>query len=166
MPSPKSSGTGYMFYLALVNAWGEEKALEYFNGFAKNVIQFTSSGSGPVNALITREAAVGFGMTAQAIEKINGGNDELEVLFFEEGSPYSLYSSGIVKGKETRVEVMEVMDYIYNSYIEESCRAFYPEQIYNDIQFNKPNFPKNIIYSNMDNNTLQRKEALLNKWSY
>jgi iron(III) transport system substrate-binding protein len=37
MPSPKSSGTGYMFYLALVNAWGEQKALEYFDDYSKNV---------------------------------------------------------------------------------------------------------------------------------
>ena len=28
MPNPKSSSTGYMFYLSLVNEWGEEKALE------------------------------------------------------------------------------------------------------------------------------------------
>ena len=166
MPSPKSSGTGYMFYLALVNAWGEQKALEYFDEFAENVLAFTSSGSGPVNALTNREAAVGLGMTAQAVEKINGGNDELEVLFFNEGSPYSLYGSSIVKGKETRREVLEVMDYIYSSYTSESCEAFYPEQIYKDKQFEKANFPKNIIYSNMSNNTLKQKENLLNKWKY
>jgi iron(III) transport system substrate-binding protein len=105
-------------------------------------------------------------MTAQAVEKINGGNNELEILFFEEGSPYSLYGSSVVKGKETRTEVMEVMDYIVSSYIAESCEAFYPEQIYKDVQFEKPNFPKNIIYSNMDNNTLKQKENLLKKWKY
>ena len=166
MPSPKSSGTGYMFYLSLVNAWGEQKALEYFDGFAKNVIAFTSSGSGPVNALTSREAAVGLGMTAQAVEKINAGNTDLEVLFFDEGSPYSLYGSSIVKGKETRPEVMQVFNYIYSSYVEESCRAFYPEKIFKDIQFETPNFPKNILYSNMNNNTLVQKENLLNKWKY
>ena len=31
MASPKSSGTGYMFYLSLVNAMGQQQAIEYFN---------------------------------------------------------------------------------------------------------------------------------------
>lgn len=166
MPSAKSSGTGYMFYLSLINAWGEEKALKYFEDFSKNALHFTSSGSGPVNDLIAEEVAVGLGMTAQAVEKINNGHTDLEVLFFEEDSPYSLYGTSVVSGKETRVEVMEVLDYIVNSYIEESCRMFYPEQVYKDIQFEKENFPLNITYANMSNNTLARKEDLLNKWKY
>ena len=166
MPSAKSSGTGYMFYLSLMNTLGEEKALKYFEDFSKNALHFTSSGSGPVNDLVAGEVAVGLGMTAQAIEKINNGHNELEVLFFEEGSPYSLYGTSVVSGKETRVEVMEVLDYIIDSYIEESCRMYYPEQIYKDIQFEKENFPANITYANMTNNTLARKEELLKKWKY
>ena len=58
MPNPKSSGTGYMFLKNLVNAWGEDKAFEYFDKFAENIVQFTSSGSGPINALVQKEAAV------------------------------------------------------------------------------------------------------------
>ncbi len=166
MPSPKSSGTGYMFYLSLINAWGEAKALEYFDGFAKNVLQFTSSGSGPVNALTTREVAVGLGMISQATDKITNGNNELEVLFFDEGAPYSLYGTSVVSGKEDRVEVMEVLDYLYSSYIDEGCKTFYPEQIFKDKEYEVANFPKNINYSNMTNNTLERKENLLKKWKY
>ena len=166
MPSPKSSSTGYMFYLALVNAWGEQKALEYFDGFAENVLAFTTSGSGPVNALKNHEAAVGFGMISQAVEEINSGNDELEVLFFDEGSPYALLGTSVVKGKETRSDVMAVMDYIYSTYHIESCETFYPEQIYKDKQFEKANFPKDIVYSNMNNNTIKQKEKLLKKWKY
>ncbi len=166
MPDPKSSSTGYMFYLALVNAWGEEKALKYFNGFAKNVIQFTSSGSGPVNALTTREAAVGFGMISQAADKISNGNSELEILLFNEGAPYALYGTSVVKGKETKAGVMEVMDYIHQSYINEACASFYPELILKDKEYEIKNFPKNIVYANMENNTLSKRDDLINKWNY
>ena len=165
MPSAKSSSTGYMFYLSLVNAWGEEKAMKYFEAFSKNVLHFTTSGSGPVNDLINGEVAIGFGMTAQAVEKINNGHSELEVLFFEEGSPYSLLGTSVVKGK-TRVEVMNVLKYIVNSYIEESCEKYYPEKVFKNIQFEKANFPKNINYADMKNNTLTNKENLLKKWKY
>lgn len=30
MPDPKTSGTGYGFYLNVVNIMGEDKAIEYF----------------------------------------------------------------------------------------------------------------------------------------
>lgn len=166
MPSPKSSGTGYMFYLSLVNALGEEKALEYFDGFAKNVVAFTSSGSGPVNALTNREAAVGLGMISQAVDKIKNGNNELEVLFFDEGAPFSLYGTGVVNGKQNKLEVMEVMDYLYSSYIEESCQKFYPEKIFKNKNFEVENFPKSIKYADMKQNTLENKENLLKKWKY
>ena len=55
MPNPKTSGTGYNFLKSLVNAWGEDAAFDYFDALAENVYQFTSSGSGPVNALVQGE---------------------------------------------------------------------------------------------------------------
>ncbi len=48
MPNPKSSGTGYMFLKSLVNAMGEDAAFDYFDQLSENILQFTSSGSGPV----------------------------------------------------------------------------------------------------------------------
>ena len=53
MPNPKSSGTGYMFLLNMVNDRGEDAAFAYFDKFAENISGqgFTTSGSGPVNAL-------------------------------------------------------------------------------------------------------------------
>ena len=166
MPSPSSSGTGYMFYLSLVNAWGEEKAVEYFDKLAPNIIQFTSSGSGPINALVAREAAIGLGMLTQATEKINSGNKELEILFFDEGAPFGLYGMGVVKGKETKTAVMEVMEYLSYDYNMESCSLYYPEPIFKDVIFDVANFPKNIVYSDMSNNSPERKEHLLQIWKH
>ena len=37
MPSPKASGTGYIFLKALVNSMGEDKAFAYFDKLSKNV---------------------------------------------------------------------------------------------------------------------------------
>ena len=73
MANPKSSGTGYMFYKSLVNAWGQDEALAYFDALTPNILQYTSSGSGPVNALLQKEVAVGFGMTSHAVTQINQG---------------------------------------------------------------------------------------------
>ena len=165
MPNPKSSGTGYIFLKSLVNAWGEDAAFAYFDKLEKNIVQFTSSGSGPVNALIQGEVAVGLGMTAQATKAINDGAN-LKILFFEEGSPYSLYGYGIIDGKETKKSVQEVFDFFYTTLVEEDKQLFVPEQIYKDKTFSIENYPTNIPYSDMKNNTNEEKQRLLEKWKY
>lgn len=165
MPNPASSGTGYMFLLNLVNEWGEEEALEYFDALSENVLSFTSSGSGPVNALIGGEVAVGLGMTSQAVTKINEGA-ELDIVFFEEGSPYSVYGQGIIAGREENEAVVEVFKFLANEITEEMNELYYPEKLFADKSFSVENFPKDIVYGDMSNNTAERKDALLKKWNH
>lgn len=165
MPNPKSSGTGYMFLKNLVNAWGEEEAFAYFDELSNNILQFTSSGSGPINALVQEEVAIGLGMTAQAVTQINEGVN-LKVVFFEEGSPFSLYGQAMISGKENRACVKEVFDFLINTYCYEMNEKFYPEKIYKDKEFVIENYPQNIIYGDMSNDTSAEKERLLEKWNY
>lgn len=165
MPNPASSGTGYMFLLAMVNARGEEGAFEYFDLLAENVVQFTSSGSGPVNALIQGEVAIGLGITGTAVTAINDGTP-LEIIFFPEGSPYALYGQGIIAGKENRQAVRDVFDFLYDTYGYENCEKFFPEQIYARRSFAIENYPENIIYSDMSGDTTQQKEHLLSLWKH
>ena len=165
MPNPLSSGTGYMFLKSLANTWGEEEAFNYFNALSRNVLSFTSSGSGPVNALKEREAAIGFAMTAQTVSAINDGFP-LRIHFFEEGSPFSLYGIGVIKGKETRREVSAVFDYIVNVWTEKDKLLFCPERIFNDREFTLPNYPISIRYADMSNNTSEEKEKLLERWMH
>ena len=165
MPNPKSSGTGYMFLKSLVNAWGEDAAFSYFDSLSENVLQYTSSGSGPVNALVQGEVAIGLGMTSQAALQITAGAP-LKIVFFEEGAPYSLYGQSIVKGKETKEAVKRVFDYMVSTYSYENNEKFVPEKIFKDIDCSLPNYPTNITYSDMSNDTIAEKERLLAKWRY
>lgn len=85
MPNPASSGTGYMFLRQFTNEWGEDEAFAWFDQFTENVLSYTSSGSGPINALVQGEVGIGLGMTSQAVVEINEGVTDLEILFFAEG---------------------------------------------------------------------------------
>ena len=165
MANPKSSGTGYMFLKSLVNAWGEEEAFAYFDALTPNVLQYTSSGSGPVNALLQGEAVIGFGMTSHAVTQINEGAP-LKVLFFEEGSPFTLYGQGMIAGKDSRESVKEVFDFLVNTYSYELNEKFFPEQMFKDKVFAVENYPENIVYSDMSNNTIDEKTHLLDMWKY
>ena len=166
MPNPTASGTGYMFLKSLVNAWGEEEAYAYFDKLTDNILQYTSSGSGPVNALVQGEVAVGLGMTSQAVTKINEGAENLKILYFQEGSPYSLYGQAIIKGKETKPAVKAVFDFLINTYNYENNEKFYPEKIYKDKDYVVKNFPQNIQYADMSNNSIEEKTRLLEKWHH
>lgn len=165
MPNPKSSGTGYMFLKNLVNAWGEDKAFAYFDQLTENILQYTSSGSGPVNALVAGEAAIGLGMTSQAVTQINEGAP-LSIVFFAEGSPYSMYGQAIIAGKDAKPAVKAVFDYMIHTHVYENCERFYPEQIFKDVTYSVEHYPENIVYGDMSNNTLAEKERLLEKWAY
>lgn len=166
MPSPSASGTGYMFLKSLVNAWGEDEAFSYFDKLTPNILQYTSSGSGPVNALIQGEVAIGLGMTGQAVMKINEGSTNLKVVYFAEGSPYSLYGQAMIKGKETKAAVKAVFDFLINTYNYENNEKFFPEKIFKDKDYVVANYPTNIKYADMSNNTIDEKTRLLVKWKY
>lgn len=166
MASPKSSGTGYMFLYSLVKAWGETEALTYFDSLTPNVLAYTTSGSGPINALVSEEVAVGFGMISQAVNKINDGNEDLKLLFFEEGAPYNLYGNSLVKGKKAKQAAKDVFDYLDSFYTNESSKLYYPEPVLKNVNYNVKNFPSDIKYANMEGNNLTTKEALLAKWTH
>ena len=119
-----------------------------------------------MNALVNREVAVGFGMISQAVTKINEGNTELEVLFFDEGAPFNLYGNAIVKGKKANPAVQEVMDFFDSFYTNKSNELYYPEPVLKDADYSIPNFPADIVYSDMTGNNLSNKDALLERWTH
>jgi iron(III) transport system substrate-binding protein len=167
MPNPKSSGTGYFFLKNLVNVWGEDAAFAYFDRFADNVLQFTSSGSGPVNALIQGEAGIGLGMTFQVATVINDRGIPLRIVYFDEGSPYTVYGMGVIKGKDSRKAVQEVFEYYAYTLNREDKELFAPEQIFKSQVNNIPNYPQNVRVADMRGiENLAEKERLLEKWKY
>jgi iron(III) transport system substrate-binding protein len=167
MPNPKTSGTGYMFLVSLINAWGEDAAFAYFDSLAENILQFTTSGSGPVNALIQGEVAIGLGMTLTAVNAINNRGVPLELFFFAEGAPSITTGFGIIKGKETRPVVKEVFEFAMTKLVKDDKELYCPEPIFKNQPNNIANYPRNIPYGKMDGvYDIALKERLMAKWRY
>lgn len=165
MPNPATSGTGYMFLRQLTNEWGEDAAFDYFAKLTENILQYTSSGSGPVNALVQGEVAIGFGMIGQAVYEINQGVP-LEIIFFAEGSPFNMYGNAIVAKSYDRPEVRDVFNYLATDLCKGNNEKFFPDQIFKDFAPKIDNYPTNIHWGNMANDTLAEKERLLKKWTF
>ena len=166
MPDPKSSGTGFFFLNNLVNVLGEDEAYEYIDELAKNVKQFTESGSGPVKLLIQGEIAIGLGLTFQGVNELNNGNDFI-ILEPEYGSPYSLTSTSMIDGRQNNKDVVRVFEFIANDYMVYDKTYGSPEKVLKDQVNMVENYPLDIKYADMTGiDDLDEKERLLSKWKY
>lgn len=166
MPDPKSSSTGYFYYLNLVNAYGEEAALDYFDALAKNIKSFTESGSGPVKLLIQGEVGIALGMTFQGVTEANNGHPFL-VIQPSLGSPYTMSGTGLVKGRADDEDIVEVYQFIINDFIKYDKENFNPGLIYEGQECHLENYPLDVEFADMTNiENIAEKERLLGLWKY
>lgn len=165
MPDPTTSGTGYAFYLNVVNIMGEKDALAYFKKLKSNVREFTTSGSGPTNLLKQGEIAIAMGMTSQGAKDINDGYD-FKIVTLKTGAPFNTCSSGIIKGKEDKENVKEVFEWLIDEANRYDKENFMPDIILKDQNNKVENFPTDLKMADMkgiDDNKL--KDELTEKWS-
>ena len=164
MPDPKTSGTGYAFYLNVVNIMGEDNAIEYFKKLKNNLREFTTSGSGPTNLLKQGEIAIAMGMTAQGVEAINAGYD-FSIIELDTGSPYNTTSCGIIKGRETNEGVVKVFNWLIKDYGRFDKENYMPDKILKDQENKIKNYPENLKDANMEGiDSTEVKERLIEKW--
>lgn len=171
MPNPKSSGTGYYFLNGLASLYGKEKALEYFGKLDSNIQEWSSSGSGPVKGVDQKRISVGLGMHFQAVEYANK-NPDIGITYFPEGSPYSLFTMGMMNGSQNNKAVKDVYTYLYEyvNYLDNA--NIVPESLYKDEYAYTPTVPNwkspsdyGVDYMNMKNLLDPGyKNSLLDDW--
>lgn len=164
MPDPKTSGTGYAFYLNVVNIKGEDKAIEYFKKLKDNLREYTTSGSGPTNLLKQGEIAIALGMTAQGVDAVNEGYN-FQILELESGSPYNTTSCGIIKGKDNNEDVREVFEWLINDFGKFDKENHMPDIILKNQENKMKNYPENLKDADMTGiDSIEKKEQLIEKW--
>ncbi|MBQ8192735.1 MAG: extracellular solute-binding protein [Bacilli bacterium] len=164
MPDPKTSGTGYAFYLNVVNIMGEDDAIDYFKDLKENLKEFTTSGSGPTNLLKQGEIAIALGMTSQGVSAINEGYD-FSIVELDSGSPYNTTSFGIIKGRETNEDVKKVFEWLMNDFGRYDKENFMPDVILKNQENKVENYPTNLRDADMTGiNSTETKENLIEKW--
>lgn len=164
MPDPSTSGTGYGFYLNIVNLYGEDKALEYFEKLSENIKQYTTSGSGPVNLLNQKEIAIAMGMLFQGVDQINKGSN-YELVMLDTGLPYNTTGSAIIKGKENKEHVKEVFSWLVKDFGYIDKAKYMPSGILVDEKCDIKNYPTNIKDADMTGIIdISVKEHLTEMW--
>lgn len=165
MPDPKTSGTGYGFFLNVINIKGENEAVKYFKKLKENLREFSASGSGPTNLLKQGEVAIALGMTSQGVSAINEGYN-FEIIQLQTGSPYNTTSAGIIKGKENKENVVEVFEWLINSFGVYDKENFMPDVILKEQNIKVENYPTNLKDADMTGvNDAKLKEKYMDLWS-
>ena len=165
MPDPKTSGTGYAFFLNAVNIMGEKEAVKYFKKLKSNLREFTTSGSGPTNLLKQGEIAIALGMTSQGAEAISEGYN-FEIVELETGSPYNTTSVGIIKGRETDENVKKIFNWLIGDFGRFDKENYMPDKILKDQESNVKNYPTNLKDADMENiDSVETKDKLIEAWS-
>ena len=164
MPDPKTSGTGYAFYLNVVNIMGEDKAVEYFKKLKKNLREFTVSGSGPTNLLKQGEIAIAMGMTAEGVNAINEGYN-FEIVSLKTGSPYNTTSIGIINKKNVSKDVIRVFEWLISDFGKYDKENFMPDLVLKNQENKMENYPTNLKDSDMTGiDSTKTKNELIEKW--
>lgn len=165
MPDPKTSGTGYSFYLNVINIMGEEEGIKYFEKLKNNSREFTTSGSGPTNLLKQGEIKIALGMTSQGAEAINEGYN-FQIIELESGSPYSTTACSVIRGKEIKNNVKEVFNWLITDFIKYDKENFMPDIILKNQENKMENYPTSLKDANMSGiENVELKRKLTEKWS-
>ena len=163
MPDPSTSGTGYAYYLNMVNIRGEAGALEYFEKLTNNIKQYTQSGSGPISLLKQGEIAIAMGMEFQGAAEISNGSN-YKLIELDSGAPYNLTGATIMNGSENKEGIKELFQWLISDFHYIDCEEFVPGKLLKDQTTKVANFVdmKDADMKGIDNISL--KEELLGKW--
>lgn len=110
MPSPVSSGTGYLQIAGLLQGMGEEKGWAYLKELDKNMAQYTKSGSRPCKAARTGEYLIGISLAFAGIQSVEEGFP-IKMVIPSDNVGYELEATGIMKTSKNKEDARRFLDW-------------------------------------------------------
>ncbi len=111
MPSPVSSGTGYVQISALLQRLGEEKGWAFLKSLDANIAQYTKSGSAPCKRTALGEFTVGASLVLAATQSIKEGYP-IKMVVPASGAGYEIGASALMAGAKNKPDAKRVLDWM------------------------------------------------------
>lgn len=110
MPSPASSGTGYLQIAAILQALGKDKGFALLEALNKNMAQYTDSGSKPCKQARGGEYAIGVSFAFPAMQSIEQGYP-IKMVIPSDWVGYELEASGLMKTAKNAADAKRFLDW-------------------------------------------------------
>lgn len=110
MPDPASSGTGYMMVSGWLQLLGEQGGWAFMDALHRNTALYTHSGSKPCKLAGAGEYPIGLSYDYRAATLKQLGAP-LDLIFPEEGLPWDIDASAIVRGTRRQAAARRFMDW-------------------------------------------------------
>ena len=110
MPSPASSGTGFLQIAAMLQGLGDEKGWDLIKRLNDNIAQYTESGSKPCKQARSGEFAVGASFAFAAMQSIEAGYP-IKMVIPEKWVGYDLEASGLMKTAKNPEDAKRFLDW-------------------------------------------------------
>lgn len=111
MPSPVSSGTGFIQIAALLQRLGDDKGWDYLKKLDANVAQYTKSGSAPCKRTALGEFTVGASLVLSATQSIKEGYP-IKMVLPSHGGGYEIGASALMAGSRNKPDAKRVLDWM------------------------------------------------------
>lgn len=110
MPSPVSSGTGYLIVEGFLEINGETKGWEYLDALDKNIRLYTGGSSGSCRMVASGEIAIGIANDQIAVESVVS-NPSITIVFPSEGSGWDMEANSLVKKDVISPVALQFLDW-------------------------------------------------------
>ena len=143
MPSPASSGTGFLSVVGWIEQFGNDKAWIFMDQLHANMARYTHSGAKPCKEAAAGEIAIGIGLGFTAAKQIAKGAP-LTIIYPTEGVGWDMESTAIVKGTAKLAAAQRLVDFAISKRANELYNEAYPVIAYKGIAKPVPNYPADV----------------------
>ena len=167
MPSPASSGTGFLAVVGWLEQFGQDKGWAYMDALHENMARYTHSGAKPCKEAAAGELPIGVGLGFTAASQIGKGAP-LTIIYPTEGVGWDMESTAIVKGTAKLEAAKKLVDFAVSQRANELYNQAYPVIAYKGIAKPVPNYPADVAGKliKMDFNWAATHRAeVLNEWT-
>jgi iron(III) transport system substrate-binding protein len=110
MPHPASSGTGFMYVSAWIQAYGEDAAWEFMDALHENIARYTHSGSAPAVIASRGEHVVGLGFEVRGA-RLKEQGAPIDIILPDEALGWDMNAIAIVNGTSKLEAAKQLADW-------------------------------------------------------
>lgn len=111
MPSPASSGTGYLQIASILQMKGEEEGWKFLEALDQNIAQYIKSGSKPCRMASAGEYAIGLSFAFSGVKQIMEGYP-ITLVIPKEGAGYEMEVSALMKTSKNKEDAKVFLDWL------------------------------------------------------